>query len=188
MQTLQTPHDEYKIFVGNIPFDSTDRELSECFCKYKDFVSADIIKGRGFGFVVFSSENERDKIININNFYIKNRKLRLHSYDNINKLSDKSLFIRIENIDTNISRDDIYKEISIFCKVKKCFIDTNRLTGEKLSTGLLEISDFDIYNKLINLESLLMPNNTYINLKSYPNTNYIVNSPKYKVSSFVKFN
>jgi RNA recognition motif-containing protein len=160
---------EYKIFVGNIPFNSSNNELINCFYTFKDFITADIIKGRGFGFVVFSSESERDKVININNFYIKNRKLRLNPYDQIDKSANKSLLIRIENIHTDITRDDIYNEISVFCPVKKCFINTNRLTGEKFSTGILEISDLDIYNKLINLESLLMPNNTYISLKSYNN-------------------
>ena len=160
---------EYKIFVGNVPFDSSSKDLSNCFYKFNGFLSADIIKGRGIGFVVFSTETERDKIINLNNFYLKNRKLRLSTYDNLNKTFDKSLFIRIENIDKGISRDELYNEISIFCLVKKCFIDTNRITGEKLSTGLIEISDATIYNQLIKLESLLMPNHTTIRLLPYHN-------------------
>ena len=48
-----------KIFVGNVPFQCSKEEFTDCFNKYKGFLDADIVNRfnsencRGFGFVTF---------------------------------------------------------------------------------------------------------------------------------------
>ncbi len=54
----------YKLFVGGLPFSSTDEELSELFSAHGTVSSAVIVKDRdtgrskGFGFVEFENEEE----------------------------------------------------------------------------------------------------------------------------------
>ena len=54
----------YKLFVGGLPFSTTDDELRDTFAAHGTVASAVLIKGRdtgrskGFGFVEFESEDE----------------------------------------------------------------------------------------------------------------------------------
>ncbi len=166
-----------KIFVGNVPFDCNNIEFRECFKNIDGYVIADLINMRGFGFVELKSSYHRDLILNGNNtFFIKNRKLRLSVYDNTGKNSiETSSFIKLEQISQNITREDIQNEFSNFCKVGKCFIDTNRLTGEKLSTGLVEIYDAEVLHQLLSLGTLLMHDKSELVLKPFnksPNSSF----------------
>ena len=58
-----------KLFVGSLPFETTDAELSEAFSKAGTVESANVItdrntgRSRGFGFVEMSSEEEAKKAI-----------------------------------------------------------------------------------------------------------------------------
>jgi hypothetical protein len=157
-----------KIFVGNVPFDCCSSEFKDCFKHINGYVTADLINLRGFGFVVLQNKLQRDQTIVDNNFFIKNRKLRLSKYDNQTKGTvEKSSFIKLENISDNITRDDIYKEFKNLCEVGKCFIDTNRVTGEQLSTGLVEIFDVEVLHQLLSLGSILMKDKSEIILKPF---------------------
>lgn len=54
----------YKLFVGGLPFATTDEELQELFAAHGNVASATVIKDRetgrskGFGFVEFESDDE----------------------------------------------------------------------------------------------------------------------------------
>ncbi len=54
----------YKLFVGGLPFSTTDDELKELFAAHGTVASAAVIKDRdsgrskGFGFVEFESDDE----------------------------------------------------------------------------------------------------------------------------------
>lgn len=157
-----------KLFVGNVPFDCTNIEFRDCFKNIEGYVIADLINMRGFGFVVLTSPMHRDNILKQNDFFIKNRKLRLSLYDNQPKNNiEVSSFIKLENISPNISRDDIQNEFKNFCEVGKCFIDTNRITGEKLSTGMVEVFDVEVLHQLLSLGTLLMHDKSELILKPF---------------------
>ena len=53
-----------KLFVGGLPFSTTDEELNELFAAHGTVVSAKVImdrdtnRSKGFGFVEFESEEE----------------------------------------------------------------------------------------------------------------------------------
>ena len=57
------------IYVGNLPFSTTDSELTEMFAPYGAVKDARVIKdriterSRGFGFVEMESDEEADKAI-----------------------------------------------------------------------------------------------------------------------------
>jgi len=54
----------YKLFVGGLPFSTTDDELSEVFSAFGTVASAKVItdrdtgRSKGFGFVEFESDDE----------------------------------------------------------------------------------------------------------------------------------
>jgi cold-inducible RNA-binding protein len=58
-----------KIFVGNLPFATTDEDLERLFSQYGSCESARVItdrdsgRSRGFGFVEMSSNEEADRAI-----------------------------------------------------------------------------------------------------------------------------
>ena len=54
----------YKLFVGGLPFSTTDEELKAAFAEYGTVASAKVItdretgRSRGFGFVEFENDDE----------------------------------------------------------------------------------------------------------------------------------
>lgn len=71
-----------KLFVGSLPFETTDSELEELFSKTGKVDSANVItdrntgRSRGFGFVEMSSEDEAKKAMDeLNGTDIKGRNI-----------------------------------------------------------------------------------------------------------------
>lgn len=69
-----------KLFVGKLPYSTTDQELSDLFSKSGTVVSARIItdkfsgQSRGFAFVEMSSEEEANKAVQeLNNYSLGGR-------------------------------------------------------------------------------------------------------------------
>ena len=158
---------EIKIFVGNTPFDATTKEFIDCFKNTQGFVSADLMITRGFGFVTYKNKSYCETVIKKNNSFIRNRKLRLSLYDQPKKTIQEKIYIRLENINETITREEIKKEFENFCKTGLCFIDRNRETGDFLSTGLIELFDKDVTQQLLNLGSIIMADSSEITLKPY---------------------
>ncbi len=58
-----------KIYVGNLPFSFTNKELSELFADFGEISEATIIvdkysgRSKGFGFVTFASQESADKAV-----------------------------------------------------------------------------------------------------------------------------
>ncbi len=59
-----------KLYVGNLPFATTDQELQDYFASQGTVISAKVIadkftgRSRGFGFVEMSTQDEAEKAIN----------------------------------------------------------------------------------------------------------------------------
>jgi RNA recognition motif-containing protein len=59
----------YKIYVGGLPYATTDEELKEIFASYGDVESARVItdrdsgRSKGFGFVELASDEEGEKAV-----------------------------------------------------------------------------------------------------------------------------
>jgi len=158
---------ETKIFVGNIPFDATSKEFTKCFESTDGFISADLILTRGFGFVTYKNKFLCEEVINNNDSYIRNRRLRLSLYDQPKKSIQEKIYIRLTNINEYVTREEIKKEFDNFCKTGICFIDRNRETGDFLTTGIIELFDKDVAQQLLDLGSIIMSDSSEIFLKSY---------------------
>ena len=50
-----------KLYVGNLKYSVTDEQLAQLFAQFGEVKSANVIKGKGFGFVEMSSIEEANK-------------------------------------------------------------------------------------------------------------------------------
>jgi RNA recognition motif-containing protein len=73
------------IYVGNLPFSTTEMELEELFSKYGHVESTKIVKdrstgrSRGFGFVEMPDEQEaKEAVSNLDGFLVGQRGLRVN--------------------------------------------------------------------------------------------------------------
>ncbi len=100
--TTTKPVSSNKVFVGNVPFQCTREEFQESFMKMDGFVNADIIRryksklSRGFGFVVFSTREHAEKLLNDRNVHFKDRVLRFSPYS----MKHHSMYCYDENQDS----------------------------------------------------------------------------------------
>ena len=75
-----------KIFVGNVPFDCTLDDFTNCFVKIDGFIKGDIItkhnmeQSRGFGFVTIDTRENANKLLKNNSLSLKGRFLRFTDY------------------------------------------------------------------------------------------------------------
>lgn len=50
-----------KLYVGNLKYSVTDEQLAQLFAQFGEVKSANVIKGKGFGFVEMGSIEEANK-------------------------------------------------------------------------------------------------------------------------------
>jgi RNA recognition motif-containing protein len=74
-----------KLYVGNLPFSTTEEELKSMFAQAGNVVSVSLIKdrdtgrSRGFAFVEFSSQAEAEKAVSLfNNTPLDNRTIKVN--------------------------------------------------------------------------------------------------------------
>lgn len=73
-----------KIYVGNLPWSTTDSELEELFASYGAVQSAKVItdretgRSRGFGFVEMDQSAAQNAIAELNGHQLQSRALRVN--------------------------------------------------------------------------------------------------------------
>ena len=76
---------EFKIYVGNLNYQTTEEGLSKAFAQYGQVTKSQVIKerfrgnlvSRGFGFVTFADKSGQDKALAATEISVDNRKLRI---------------------------------------------------------------------------------------------------------------
>ena len=67
-----------RLYVGNLSYSVTSEQLKELFTKYGEVVKADIIQGKGFGFIEMSTSDAAEKAQKeLNETEFEGRKLRI---------------------------------------------------------------------------------------------------------------
>ena len=175
---------EQKIFVGNIPFESTQEEFDSFFTGLNiiGLMRSDLIlksdknETRGFGFLTFNNILNSKKFINTySNLEFKGRILRLTEYvkqqknNNINNIICQKNLIIIKNFPNNFTREDLYETMLSVCSpemIGRYYIASNTLTGRSKNYGVVEILDNLTYdhvssNKYISINGLILEINKY---------------------------
>jgi RNA recognition motif-containing protein len=171
--------DNFKVFVGNIPFNCTEKKFIETFDKIDGFVKGDIIKDqyfdrcRGFGFVLLDSVENVEKIKKRDDIYIDNRQLRFTDYINSKKISYNTThkYIYIDNIPEDVNREYLKKVFNNY-EIGKYFINTDYETGGQKTTGMVEIKNYDKYIELLTKGFILDCNENKLYLQKWKYKNY----------------
>ena len=73
-----------KVYVGNLPFSTTDKDLNDMFAPYGEITEAIIIKdkysgrSKGFGFVTFANDESATKAISeLNGKDVQGREIKV---------------------------------------------------------------------------------------------------------------
>lgn len=70
-----------KLYVGNLPFSSTEADVEALFSSYGEVVDVKIIterdtgRSRGFGFVTFGSQKDAEEALTLNGHDMNGRRL-----------------------------------------------------------------------------------------------------------------
>ena len=73
-----------KIYVGNLPFDTTEDKLRNEFGQFGDIKKLVLIKdrdtgkSRGFAFITFADDHEAQSALKMNGFDLEGRNLRVN--------------------------------------------------------------------------------------------------------------
>lgn len=149
---------EYKIFVGNVPYHCTQEEFDACFLNVEGFVRAEIITihktnmSRGFGFVSLKTLRDAEILKKRNDINFKGRTLRFTSYqDGTYKPIIESFtnYVSIDGIPDGKDREWLKTKFSNYEPIGRCFISMNQDTGELKSSGVIEVLDENKYKHII---------------------------------------
>ena len=67
-----------KLYVGNLSYAVTDEQLKELFSQYGEVKQANVIEGKGFGFIEMTGPEEAEKALKaLNGSDFKGRALRI---------------------------------------------------------------------------------------------------------------
>ncbi len=67
-----------KLYVGNLSYSVTSEQLKELFAQYGEVKTANVIEGKGFGFIEMSNPEEAEKArTSLNGSDFKGRALRI---------------------------------------------------------------------------------------------------------------
>lgn len=168
-----------KIFVGNVPFQCSEKEFRDFFSIFPGFINADIIHGRDFGFVTMESNEFAEKLIQRNDVVLMGRKLRFTEYKkDINKNSKfKKNYLFIKGIPKNMKRDEIRVIFEKYGEIGAYFINTNIHTGESKESAVVEIKNDNLFDKLIEMRSIITSEGYILELSRWRN------KPKAKINT-----
>ena len=119
LETL--PEENKKIFVKNIPFNTTDSQLSEFFSKYGTVIKSEIMKrdngsSSGVGFVEFATSDDKKNVLMVNKdeLVIDGRKLDVKEAK-LDRM-DYSKTLYVGNLSYETKEETLKKFFTDFCQ------------------------------------------------------------------------
>ena len=146
-----------KIFVGNVPFNCTQEEFELCFADVPGVFKADIVRGnhddsRGIGFVTMNSIGDAEDLKARNDIKCKGRSLRFYPYQNNaskNAMESVNNYVYIDGIPADKDREWLKTVFSEYQPFNRYFVALDHNTGQKKSTGFLDLIDDYKYDRLL---------------------------------------
>lgn len=166
---------EKKLFVGNVPYNSTQKEFYNCFKNVDGFINAELIVNnntgisRGFGFVTINTDINVNNLKNTN-IVFKERELRFTNYQNKTNTysynSDNN-YIYVNNIPEGKNRKWLKDCFNKYEPIGKYFIMMNHQTGQYKNCGIIEIINDNMYNKLLATKYIICYDKIKLNISRY---------------------
>ena len=163
-----------KLFVGNLSFDVTNNDLRELFQTCGVVVEVDVIRDRGYGFVVMASPEEAqiafDKLTDYDllgrMITIEESKPKKDKGDRDNKRTDRSprakdqtgkLFIG--NLSFNVTNDDLRELFQTVGNVLEADVIKDKGYGfivmasaEEAKVATVKLTDYELNGRMITIE------------------------------------
>ena len=149
---------DYKIFVGNVPYQCTQNEFALCFEHITGFVKA-MIKidhntnmSRGFGFVTIKSLNAAKKLKQRDDIICKGRYLRFTSFQYENHkpiMVNLNNYVFVDGIPDGKNREWLRNCFALYKPIGKCFICMDHKNGQLKTNGVIEIIDDLKYKSIL---------------------------------------
>jgi len=141
----------YKVFIGNIPYNSTLNEFKEVFKDFEGIMNYELIQNynytKNFGVLTLESQEKENEIIGTK-FEFKGRQLRITQYKIENNFKILNKIIYVKNIPLTKNREWLKTAFSPY-KLVKYFIVSEFYTAKQTDCGIIFLSNYDDYNKLL---------------------------------------
>lgn len=146
-----------KVFVGNVPFNCTQEEFDQCFENVSGIYKADIVRGhkdisRGIGFVTMNTVDGADLLRRRTDIKCKGRALRFYAYQNNTckgTMENVNNYVFIDGIPEDKNRAWLLEAFKPYGPFNRCFVAVNHETGEKRTTGFLDVVDDNKYERIV---------------------------------------
>jgi len=171
----------YKLFVGNVPFKCELNEFRDVFKNEEGFIKAELINRvkskltRGFGFVEFNESVDLDSILS-KEFKLDSRTLRVTQYSAEHD-DDKNNKVFIKGLGST-SEEVLKKSLSNFKSVESVELLTDKDSGLSRGMAIVRFNDQDELDTLLN-EGTLNVNGNEVMVYQYK-TKLRNKSPKKK--------
>ena len=181
-----------KVFVGNVPFNCTQKEFETSFTNVKGFTKGEIVTKqnsttcRGFGFVTLNTVDNAEELKIREDLFINNRQLRFTEYTNgkikhKNVEYDKNKYIYVDNIPNGSNREYLEKVFNNY-SLGRHYVSTDIDSGEQKNNGLIEVTDGLKYTELLSMGSIMDHNGNELELCRWKSKQY-----KKKENSVTKY-
>lgn len=155
---------EYKIFVGNVPYQCTQEEFEKCFETVDGYLHAELIMtpqniSRGFGFITVKTYYNAEKLKLRDDIIFKGRVLRFTQYneDDINYrknmssnyLESNNNYVYVDGIPIDKDKNWLKSYFATYEPIGKCFIPIDYGTKTNKKYGIIEIIDDIKYKNIL---------------------------------------
>ena len=152
LQISDEDEDDRKLFVGNLSWETTQKDLKDYFSKYGDVVSCTLKtemetkRSRGFGFVVFTSSDIVEKALEE-----KDHKLNGRTIDpkRANPRREVCKKIFVGKCDPSTAESDLKEYFSKFGKVEKVELPFDKVKDQRRGFVFIEYDSEDAVKKVL---------------------------------------
>jgi nucleolin len=152
---------QWKLFVGNVPFQCTKEEFTDWWKDKQGFVEAEVVQrfnsdvSRGFGYVTLDSRENMEALLNEQNLQFKNRTLRLSKWEKNTRTKQRGNLVFVRNVPQDADEDEVCKTFDDqWGNVSKCTFNVDKRTGQKLNSCVVEFTDRESYNNALGSKEL----------------------------------
>ncbi|XP_074039135.1 RNA-binding protein squid isoform X2 [Leptinotarsa decemlineata] len=143
--------DDRKLFVGGMSWETTDKELREYFSKYGDIESINVKtdpntgRSRGFAFIVFTSTDAIEKVVNAGDHIINGKKI------DPKKAKARHGKIFVGGLTAELSDDDIKSYFGQFGQILEVEMPFDKTKNQRKAFCFITFESEQVVNELLKM-------------------------------------